>query len=400
MIRILLVDDQKYIILSLRKYFERDERFSVDSAYSVKEGLEKLNTGNYDAIISDYVMPGMNGIEFLKEVKSQYPDMLFYIFTGHGRDDIALEALENGADYYLEKGCMTSPTLKAFKNIILTGVSKNKAVNELKYSNRRFGEIIECLPEASFVIDENKCISAWNKNIELLSGISKPIVLGRSLYELLASENSVLNEILSLIPGHITDTECIINNPAGLSDVICEHKRLNFAYGGKGAEVIVRIAPLGEKCPYYAGSVITVTDVTEMKETINDLALLTEKYQFIFNNVNSAIFIHRWGDDSRPSDIIEVNDVAVSALGYSREELLSMVVGGLDEECCRYDLPEICENIEKYGEADFEMIHVSKDKKKLLCDVHARIYTNCGFRYVISVVNYRKVYSAEKGYER
>jgi len=58
----------------------------------------------YDAIVSDYQMPEMDGIEFLKTVRGSGSDMPFIIFTGKGREDVVIEAINNGADFYLQKG--------------------------------------------------------------------------------------------------------------------------------------------------------------------------------------------------------------------------------------------------------------------------------------------------------
>ena len=63
-----------------------------------------MNTERYDAIISDYQMPEMDGITFLKELKASGNTTPFIIFTGRGREEVAIEALNEGADFYLQKG--------------------------------------------------------------------------------------------------------------------------------------------------------------------------------------------------------------------------------------------------------------------------------------------------------
>ena len=59
---------------------------------------------DYEVIVSDYQMPGMNGIEFLKRLRSQLGHIPFILFTGRGREEVAIEALNCGADFYLQKG--------------------------------------------------------------------------------------------------------------------------------------------------------------------------------------------------------------------------------------------------------------------------------------------------------
>ena len=63
-----------------------------------------MDWNRYDAIISDYQMPGTNGIDFLKSLRSKGNKMPFILFTGRGREEVVIEALNSGADFYLQKG--------------------------------------------------------------------------------------------------------------------------------------------------------------------------------------------------------------------------------------------------------------------------------------------------------
>ena len=96
--RILHVDDDpenletsKDILMNLKSNFE------IDNACCVNEGLRKLATGNYDVIISDYNMPQKDGLEFLKELRDKKNEIPFIMFTGKGREEIAIKALNLGA---------------------------------------------------------------------------------------------------------------------------------------------------------------------------------------------------------------------------------------------------------------------------------------------------------------
>ncbi len=100
---VLYVDDEPSLIEIGKLFLERSGEFSIDTKTSARDGLQALKERRYDAIISDYQMPEMNGIEFLKEVRSAYGDLPFIIFTGKGREEIVIEALNNGADFYLQK---------------------------------------------------------------------------------------------------------------------------------------------------------------------------------------------------------------------------------------------------------------------------------------------------------
>jgi DNA-binding response OmpR family regulator len=74
--------------------------FEIDWACCVDDGFKKLSIGNYDVVVSDYEMPQKNGLQFLKELREQNNKIPFILFTGKGREEIAVKALNLGADGY------------------------------------------------------------------------------------------------------------------------------------------------------------------------------------------------------------------------------------------------------------------------------------------------------------
>jgi DNA-binding NarL/FixJ family response regulator len=104
MISVLYVDDEKVLRDTLKLFLERDPDIRVTSVPSATEALELIRKTYFDVIISDYEMPVMNGIEFLKKVRKKYPGFPFIIFTGKGREEIVIEAINNGVDFYVKKG--------------------------------------------------------------------------------------------------------------------------------------------------------------------------------------------------------------------------------------------------------------------------------------------------------
>jgi PAS domain S-box-containing protein len=89
---------------TFRIFLEKDPEFHVVPAISAKAALEVLKNGGIDAIVSDYEMPEIDGIGLLKIIRQEYPLLPFIIFTGKGREEIVIESLNNGADYYVRKG--------------------------------------------------------------------------------------------------------------------------------------------------------------------------------------------------------------------------------------------------------------------------------------------------------
>jgi len=103
MISVLLVEDEPEVLELTRLFLERDTELSVDTCLSVKEALQKLNHKIYNVIVSDYYMPEINGIQLLKTLKFQGIDTPLIIFTGKGDEGVAIDALNFGAAFYLQK---------------------------------------------------------------------------------------------------------------------------------------------------------------------------------------------------------------------------------------------------------------------------------------------------------
>ena len=104
MYTILYIDDEADLLEIARMYLEETGIFRVDISVSAGDAQKKMETKKYDAVIADYQMPVMDGITFLKYTRKAYGDIPFILFTGKGREEVVIEAINNGADYYLQKG--------------------------------------------------------------------------------------------------------------------------------------------------------------------------------------------------------------------------------------------------------------------------------------------------------
>ncbi len=126
MIAVLLVDDDPSLFNITRILLEKEGEITVDLCNSGYEALEILKTKSYDAIVSDYGMPEMNGIDFLREVKRWYPSVPFIMFTGQGNEQTAVDTFMNGGDSYVSKRGEPARVFSELKRVIIDVAEKNK----------------------------------------------------------------------------------------------------------------------------------------------------------------------------------------------------------------------------------------------------------------------------------
>lgn len=131
LIRVLHVDDDTHFTELIKDRLEhKADQITVRTATTPKEGLSILATDPIDCIVSDYDMPTQNGVEFLQNVREEYPNLPFILYTLKGTEEIASKAISAGVTDYLQKEADPSQhTLLA--NRIQNFVSQYRAQREL-----------------------------------------------------------------------------------------------------------------------------------------------------------------------------------------------------------------------------------------------------------------------------
>lgn len=104
MIDALYVDDELEMLDLCKIFLERDGEFRVHTAPGVDEAFRILKREPIDVVISDYQMPDKDGIAFLKEFRACWDNRPFILFSGRGREEVIIDAINSGVDFYLQKG--------------------------------------------------------------------------------------------------------------------------------------------------------------------------------------------------------------------------------------------------------------------------------------------------------
>ncbi len=133
---VLYIDDECSLLDLGKLYLERIGHYTVDTEIDPEMGLQRILNGSYDAVISDYQMPEMDGIELLKAIRAAGCPIPFIIFTGKGREDVVIEALNEGADFYLQKGGDPKSQFAELAKKLDHAISRRRAEEELKRKNK------------------------------------------------------------------------------------------------------------------------------------------------------------------------------------------------------------------------------------------------------------------------
>jgi len=154
-IHVLHVDDEPDVADLAARFLERaDERFTVVTATSAEQGLAVLADSAVDCIVSDYDMPGQNGIEFLEAVRETEPDLPFILYTGKGSEEIASEAISAGVTEYMQKGTGTDQ-YTVLANRIANSVEQYRAEQDAERTRERLAELSRSSTDCLWLFDRD-----------------------------------------------------------------------------------------------------------------------------------------------------------------------------------------------------------------------------------------------------
>ena len=140
-VKVLLIDDEKELLKATKVYLENTmKNYQIITSSSATDALEKLQKEPFDVIVSDYQMPSMDGLELLEKIRESDQDIAFIIFTGKGREEVVIKALNLGADYYLQKGGDVKSQFSELINLINKSVEKKKSDVALRKSEEKFSK--------------------------------------------------------------------------------------------------------------------------------------------------------------------------------------------------------------------------------------------------------------------
>jgi PAS domain S-box-containing protein len=185
MFTVLYTDDEPTLLEMGQIFLEKSGSCSVVTALSAQAALEMLKTRPFDCIVSDYQMPDMDGIAFLKALRINGNPIPFILFTGRGREEVVIEALNNGADYYLQKGGAPMAQFAELTHKIRLAVERSRTTKALQESQERLRSFMDSATDAFTIWDAGFNLIELNRTAfsYLPPGTKKEDILGKNYAE-------------------------------------------------------------------------------------------------------------------------------------------------------------------------------------------------------------------------
>jgi len=187
-ITVLYVDDEHQLLEIGKLFLEKFEHLHVDIAPSAKSAFEILESGSFDAIISDYQMPGMDGIQFLNNVRQNLGDIPFILFTGRGREEVVIQAINNGADFYIQKGGDPKSQFAELAHKVRQAVSRRQAEHALRESEQTSRTLLDATTDAVTLISTDLTILLSNEEFARRFNQKPEEIIGKNVHSFIPSE--------------------------------------------------------------------------------------------------------------------------------------------------------------------------------------------------------------------
>jgi len=265
-------------------------------------------------------MPVMDGIEFLKKIRASGNNIPFIIFTGRGREEVVIQALNEGADFYLQKGGEAKAQFAELAHKIRHAVERRRADKKVSDQERLQSEILNFLPDATFAINREGIVIAWNRAMENLTGIPASGIVGKGGYTYaLPFYHEERPMLIDLV---------LKNDPAIKARYPFIKRNGNILYaevmvpgfsGVRDAQLWFTASPLYDNAGTMIGAIESIRDITDRKIVRDSLQWEKEFFDAVIDCIPNIFFVL-----DRNGKFIRTNRFVEESLGKSGEAIADM----------------------------------------------------------------------------
>jgi len=300
--QVLVVDDEPDLCILTKQFLERSKELDVTTACSVQGSREAMAAVHFDAIVSDYQMPGEDGIQFLKSLRSSGDSTPFILFTGRGREEVVIEALNSGADFYLQKGGNPLAQFTELEYKIRQAVRRKKAEESLRQREERLRSVLNTAPDIIITVDQELTITEINHIDPVIDSIGKSM-----LYFIDSRYHQVVREELGKV---------------FRLGVVGHYELVGQGVGGEPCWYETNVGPIFENGSVVS-AVLVIRVVTERKLAEIELRESEERFRSLAENTSDGMAI------SIDENLIDVNRTMSALLNYRPDELVGKHLSSL-----------------------------------------------------------------------
>jgi PAS domain S-box-containing protein len=232
MYSLLYVDDEPDLLDIGKLFLEGSGEFSVVPVDSASAALNLLCRDKFDAIISDYQMPEMDGIGLLQQVRSNYGDIPFILFTGRGREEVVIEAINCGVDSYVQKGGDIRAQFADLAHKIKRAIERKRAGEDLAGNRSYLNQIFSSVREGILIIDaETHQIIDLNPATARMIGTARDQIQNQSCHRFICPDAGGIGPFTDLHQT-IENAECVLLTARGERVPIIKNV-VPFTYQGR-----------------------------------------------------------------------------------------------------------------------------------------------------------------------
>jgi PAS domain S-box-containing protein len=333
-------DDPAFAELTANALEHECEEIRVVSETDVERALTRIEAGSFDCVVSDYEMPGMDGLSLLAAVRERDPDLPFVLFTGKGSEEIASEAISAGVTDYVQKGGGLEQYAMLGKRIE-NAVSGRRALADLERERAFVDRALAGLTDVFYVFDEEGTFLRWNDRLSEVTGYTDAEIEGMHPVEFFPPEER--DAIAAAIEAVVSEGETVVESVIETA----EAERIPYEFTGSPIET-----DLGEgRCVCGVGR-----DITARKRTERELR---EQTAFVRGGLEGVIDFYYLLD---PNGFIrDWSEGTPEIVGYDPQELRGAHASAFVPDGSESEVAETLVRANERGSAQVEVPFVGPD---------------------------------------